>query len=108
MGRDDIGGVFRAVAGPWRRRRVGDRGVGVHHAFIAALAFVKRADVKITGLDWLFFLCALASLPLWYFTAATWAVVILTTVDLLGFGPTARKVRDDPHAESLMFSGFSC
>ena len=33
---------------------------------IAVLAWVKRADVTITGTDWLFLAAALSSLPRWY------------------------------------------
>jgi hypothetical protein len=72
--------------------------------FIAGLAFAKRADISISRLDWLFFACALLSLPLWYFTAdPLGAVVLLTAVDLLGFGPTLRKAWQQPHAESPQF-----
>lgn len=72
--------------------------------FIALLAVMKRADVAITQTDRLFFSMALSALPFWYFTAdPLWAVVILTTVDVLGFGPTVRKAYDFPHSESLLF-----
>lgn len=71
---------------------------------IAILAFTKRADVGITKVDWLFFASALSSLPLWYLTSSpALAVVVLTTVDLLGFGPTIRKAYASPHSESLSF-----
>ncbi|WP_051498045.1 hypothetical protein [Candidatus Contendibacter odensensis] len=71
---------------------------------IAILAYVKRADVTITKTDWLFFIAAMSSLPLWYLTSdPVWAVVVLTVVDLLGFGPTVRKVNAKPHSESLLF-----
>jgi hypothetical protein len=74
---------------------------------IAVLAFLKRADVTITRSDRLFFAAALASLPLWYLTAdPLWAVVLLTVVDLLGFGPTLRKAWAAPHSESLLFFGL--
>ncbi|WP_426416149.1 hypothetical protein [Aestuariirhabdus sp. LZHN29] len=77
---------------------------GVITIFIAFLAYVKRADITITKADWLFFISALSSLPLWYLTSdPLWAVVILTTVDVLGFGPTVRKVYIYPHSESLLF-----
>lgn len=77
---------------------------GVITIFIALLAYIKRADVKITMTDWLFFAAAMSSLPLWYFTSdPLWAVVILTTVDLFGFGPTLRKVYAQPYSESLLF-----
>lgn len=73
-------------------------------ALIAVLAYAKRSDVSITRLDWLFFISAMASLPLWYFTSdPMWAVVVLTIVDILGFGPTLRKVYAVPHSESLTF-----
>lgn len=72
--------------------------------FVAVLAYVKRADITITKTDWLFFVSALSSLPLWYFTSdPLWAVVVLTTVDVLGFGPTVRKAYSFPHSESLLF-----
>ena len=72
--------------------------------FIALLAWLKQADISITKMDWLFFLMAMSSLPFWYFTAdPLWAVVILTTVDVLGFGPTTRKAYALPHSESVLF-----
>ncbi len=71
---------------------------------IAVLAWARRADVVVTRTDWLFFVMALTSLPLWYLTAEPlWAVVILTLVDLLGFGPTVRKAYAAPYSESLAF-----
>ncbi len=71
---------------------------------IAALAWIHRGDLKITRIDWMFFIGALSSLPLWHVTDdPLWAVVVLTVVDLLGFGPTVRKVIDCPHAESPGF-----
>ncbi len=72
--------------------------------FVAFLAFIKRSDISITQTDWSLFLIALASLPFWYFTAnPLWAVVILTFVDMLGFGPTLRKAYVFPHEENLSF-----
>lgn len=74
---------------------------------IATAAYVKRADITITRTDWLFFAAAMSSLPLWYVTSdPTWAVVLLTVVDLLGFGPTIRKSYEAPHSESLVFFGL--
>jgi len=74
---------------------------------VAVLAYVKRGDVAITRVDWAFFLAALAALPLWYVTAdPLWAVIVLTTVDLLGFGPTVRKAWHQPAQESLGFFGL--
>lgn len=71
---------------------------------IAILAFVKRGDLTLTKLDWTFFIAALSSIPFWYFTSdPVWAVIVLTTVDLFGFGPTLRKAYDAPHKESILF-----
>ncbi|QDV19128.1 hypothetical protein Pan153_37910 [Gimesia panareensis] len=72
--------------------------------YIAFLSYVKRADISITRVDKLFFGASLLSLPCWYFTSnPLWAVVLLTTIDLLGFGPTIRKAYDHPYEESLLF-----
>ena len=80
---------------------------GIITIFIALLAYSKHADISITRTDWLFLVVALSSLPLWYFTSdPLWAVVILTTVDVLGFGPTVRKAYYLPHSESLLFFGL--
>lgn len=77
---------------------------GIITIFIAFLAYLKRADITVMKTDWLFFVSAIASLPLWYITSnPLWAVVILTTVDALGFGPTVRKAYSFPHSESLLF-----
>ena len=72
--------------------------------FIAILAYNKRGDISITPSDWAFFSAALAALPIWFFTNnPIWAVIVLTTVDLLGFGPTIRKTWHHPYSESLTF-----
>ena len=77
---------------------------GAITVFIAALAFVKRSGITITFVDWLFLFAALGSLPLWYFTSdPLWAVVVLTGVDLLGFGPTIRKAYQYPYDENTPF-----
>lgn len=80
---------------------------GLITILIAILAYIKRADISVTHVDWLFFGAAMSSLPLWYLTSdPLWAVVVLTTVDLLGFGPTIRKTYHMPHSESLLFIGL--
>ena len=77
---------------------------GIITLFIACLGFIKRSDITITRTDWVFFILAMSSLPFWYFTSdPLWAVIILTTVDILGFGPTVRKAYVTPYSESLLF-----
>lgn len=72
--------------------------------YIALLAFVKSAEISITRTDWCFFITALSSLPFWYFTSNPfWAVLLLTLVDLLGFGPTIRKAYSFPYEENITF-----
>lgn len=77
---------------------------GIITIYVAIIAFIKRSDITITKTDWMFFITAITSLPFWYFTAdPLWAVVILTTVDVLGFGPTVRKAYIFPFEEQLTF-----
>lgn len=77
---------------------------GIITLYVAFLAYSKKSDSTITKIDWLFFIMAMSSLPLWYFTShPLWAVVILTTVDVLGFGPTFRKAYGRPFEEQLLF-----
>ena len=75
---------------------------------IAVLSYAKRGDLRATPTDWLFLALALSALPCWFFTSdPLWAVVILTSVDLLGFAPTLRKSYRQPHQESVAFFAFS-
>jgi len=71
---------------------------------VAILAYLKKADDSIKKIDWLFFISALAAIPIWYLTAnPLWAVVILTNVDLIGFAPTLRKAYQYPDQEHPLF-----
>lgn len=77
---------------------------GIITIAVAVLAYIKKSDITITKTDWLFLILAMTSLPLWYLTSdPLWAVVILTTVDILGFGPTYRKAYKLPFEENLTF-----
>jgi len=77
---------------------------GIITLYVAVLAYLKKSDSTITKKDGLFFITAMAALPFWYFTSdPLWAVVILTTVDLLGFAPTFRKGYSHPYEEQLTF-----
>lgn len=77
---------------------------GVITLYVAFLAYLKKSDNIITVSDWVFFLLAMSSLPLWYFTSdPLWAVVVLTGVDLTGFVPTFRKAFFHPFDEQVQF-----
>ncbi|MES9923862.1 MAG: hypothetical protein ABW152_07225 [Candidatus Thiodiazotropha endolucinida] len=77
---------------------------GLITLYIAFLAYRKKSDITITNMDWAFFTAAMASIPVWYFTSdPTWAVILLTTIDVIGFGPTIRKAFAHPYDEDLRF-----
>ena len=77
---------------------------GLITLYVAYLAYIKQSDDSITRIDWLFLIAAISALPFWYLTDnPLWAVVILTTTDLLGFGPTFRKSYHSPFSEKLTF-----
>jgi hypothetical protein len=75
---------------------------GVIAIAVAVLSVLKRGDASITRSDWAFLFAALASLPVWLLTSEPlWASLILTAVDLLGFGPSFRKAWSRPHEDSV-------
>ncbi len=77
---------------------------GLITGFVALLAWLKRADVSVTRIDTVFLIAALSSISLWYATSdPVWAVIVLTAIDLLGFGPTFRKAWAFPRSESQLF-----
>jgi hypothetical protein len=70
--------------------------------YVAVLAYARGADRSITRTDWVFFISALATIPLWILTSDPLsAVIILTVIDVLGFGPTFRKTYIRPHEERI-------
>jgi hypothetical protein len=77
---------------------------GIITFVVAFLAYRNKGDISITRTDWLFLISALSALPFWYLSADPfWAVLILTSVDMLGFGPTLRKAYYSPHDEQALF-----
>ena len=77
---------------------------GLITGYIAVLAYSKRTDRAITKSDWVFLAAALAALPCWFLTSnPLWAVLILTGVDLAGFGPTFRSAYIHPYDEHTGF-----
>jgi len=77
---------------------------GIITMFVAFLAYRNKADTHITKTDWLFFLSALASMPLWLLTSDPMlTVVLLTVIDSFGFAPTFRKSYHHPYDEPIDF-----
>ena len=75
---------------------------------VVLLALAKAPDMSIVKLDWLFLALALTALPLWFLTStALSAVIVLTVVDLLGFGPSIRKAYERPGEENITFFAIS-
>jgi hypothetical protein len=73
-------------------------------AYIAYLAYGKRQQSSIKRLDWVFFVLAIAALPAWWLASdPLWAVVLLTSADVIGFGPTFRRAYHDPYQEHAGF-----
>ncbi|MEO0607458.1 MAG: hypothetical protein AAFY82_04450 [Pseudomonadota bacterium] len=71
---------------------------------VALLALTRAADTSIARMDYVFLILAASALPLWFLSSsALSAVIILTLVDLLGFGPSARKAYAMPNEESVTF-----
>jgi hypothetical protein len=71
---------------------------------VATLAYIKRADVTISYADIMFFIAALAAMPLWWLAHdPVWAVLLLTLIELLGFAPTFSKAWHAPYSESITF-----
>lgn len=55
----------------------------------------------ITKSDWVFFVGALLTLPVWYFTNnALWSVIIITIIDAVAFAPTFHKAFLHPETEN--------
>ena len=75
---------------------------GLLTLIVALLTFWKVRNVSITRSDWIFLILALSALPLWILTSTPLsAVIVLTLVDLLGFGPSVRKAYWFPQEENV-------
>ena len=71
--------------------------------FIFVLGFFKRGDTKITKSDTAFLIAALIAMGIWLFAdQPVLSVVLLSIIDMLGFGPTIRKSWNKPYGETLI------
>lgn len=76
---------------------------GIITLYVAFLAYRTQADNSITPTDWIFFTAALCAIPCWYITSSALpAVLLLTTIDILGYGPTIRKAIVKPFEEQAL------
>ena len=73
---------------------------------IAAFGFALvglgvSSRIFITKSDWIFFIGALLSIPVWYVTGdPLWSVIIITIIDAVAFVPTFRKAYFHPDTEN--------
>lgn len=73
-------------------------------AYIAYLAYRKRHHSSVRPVDWVFFGLAASALPAWWLASdPLWAVILLTSADVIGFGPTVRRAYHHPHHEHAGF-----
>jgi len=77
--------------------------VAVISFFIFILGF-KNGNKDIKSIDIVFFILALLAIPLWLFVKQpVLSIILLSTIDMLGFAPTVRKSWHDPNSETLIF-----
>jgi hypothetical protein len=77
---------------------------GLLTGYVAVLSWLKRSDLSVTPFDWVCLLASFLAVPLWAVTSnPLWAVLILTGIDLIGFGPTIRKAHLKPHEDRIWF-----
>ncbi len=72
--------------------------------YIAYLAYRKHHQSSIKALDWVFLVLALCALPSWWLASdPLWSVVLVTSADLIGFGPTFLRAYHHPYQENANF-----
>lgn len=75
-------------------------------AVISGLA-LRWGEKQITRSDWAMFLSALSIIPIWALTKEPLiAVILATTIDAFGYGPTFRKAWMKPREENLQSFSF--
>jgi hypothetical protein len=71
---------------------------------VALVASVYRGEKSRTRFDWICLAAALTAIPLWLISGGpTFSVVLLTFIELVGFGPTIRKTWRDPYGENVFY-----
>ena len=92
----------RAGPGAWAA------GVCSGICLLITIAAAKNGEKDITRSDWVMFLLALASIPIWMATDdPVWSVWMVTLIDLAALYPAARKSWKRPHEENSFMYGFN-
>ncbi len=87
------------------------RAFGSATCFIMVIIALVKGERNIKRSDWITLAVALSAIPLWVVTKTpVWSVLLVCTIDTLGYFPTVRKSWTKPHEEaarSYMFSSLS-
>jgi hypothetical protein len=76
--------------------------------FICVLSYFKHGKVDITLADTVLFVAALVATALWIFAREPLlSMILLSSSDLLGIGPSLRKAWNKPHEETLSMWGLN-
>ena len=94
-----------AGAGAWARV------TSTLFSYLFIVLALTQGEKHITRGDWITLIIALCAIPLWYFTKTpVWSVILVTTIDVVGYYPTVRKSLAKPQEEaalSWLLSGLS-
>lgn len=89
--------VSHAGAGGWAT------GFAVMCNLVIVYQSIQYAGKSITRSDWFFLIGGLAAIPLWLLTQdPLYSVILVTIIDVLGYGPTMRKSWNAPHEENAV------
>jgi hypothetical protein len=89
---------YAAAAGPgmWVT------GISAGITLVIAAWALKKGERHITRSDWVFFIAALVSIPVWLLTETPlYTVLMISLIDAFGFYPTFRKSWTKPWEESI-------
>ena len=71
-------------------------------SFLIFVLSLKNGTRDIKKIDIVFLILAILSIPLWLIVQQpVLSIILLSTIDMLGFAPTIRKSWKDPHSETL-------
>ncbi|MGE4170203.1 MAG: hypothetical protein AB7F28_05735 [Candidatus Margulisiibacteriota bacterium] len=71
---------------------------------IVGLAYAKQGSLETTRLDKACFAIAILGVLAWFWTRTPlWTVLLMTSIDLVGFIPTFRHAYHHPHDENITF-----
>lgn len=74
---------------------------GALSCFVIVFLALFKGEKNIARADWITLAAALCAIPLWVLTKTpVWSVILVCTIDTIGYLPTARKAWHKPHEEA--------